>query len=60
MNLETPALPFFLMGASEEWVVGELLIEAYSQYNKHHSDLLTPKSLNFLPYDIGRIWAYIF
>ena len=39
-----------------EW----LLIEAYSQYTKHHSDLLTLKSLNFLPYDFGRIWAYIF
>ena len=37
-----------------------LLIEAYSQYTKHHSDLLTLKSLNFLPYDFGRIWAYIF
>ena len=34
-----------------------LLIEAYSQYTKHHSDLLTLKSLNFLPYDFGRIWA---
>ena len=39
---------------------GSLLIEAYSQYTKHHSDLLTLKSLNFLPYDFGRIWAYIF
>ena len=37
-----------------------LLIEAYSQYTKHHSDLLTLMSLNFLPYDFGRIWAYIF
>ena len=37
-----------------------LLIEAYNQYTKHHSDLLTLKSLNFLPYDFGRIWAYIF
>ena len=36
------------------------LIEAYSQYIQHHSDLLTLKSLNFLPYDFGRIWAYIF
>ena len=34
------------------------LIEAYSQYTKHHSDLLTLKSLNFLPYDFGRIWAF--
>ena len=37
-----------------------LLIEAYSQYTKHHFDLLTLMSLNFLPYDFGRIWAYIF
>ena len=41
-------------------VYSVLLIEAYSQYTKHHSDLLTLKSLNFLPYDFGRIWAYIF
>ena len=41
-------------------MLSKLLIEAYSQYTKHHSDLLTLKSLNFLPYDFGRIWAYIF
>ena len=32
-----------------------LIIETFSQYTKHHSDLLTLKSLNFLPYDFGRI-----
>ena len=37
-----------------------LLIEAYSQYTKYHCDMLTLKSLYFLPYDFGRIWVYIF
>ena len=55
---------FKFLAFKTEWKyyfwIGRLLIEAYSQYTKHHSDLLTLKSLTFLPYDFGRIWAYIF
>ena len=36
-----------------ESIIILLLIEAYSQYTKHHSDLLTLKSLNFLHMILG-------
>ena len=58
--LGVESFPVAILPSCQDMKTIALLIEAYSQNTKHHSDLLTLMSLNLLPYDFGRIWAYIF